>query len=128
MDQNFGSSYVHLKANQLCLDQELCWVDIDEFLSLIRDARERNRKGQENVKEALSSYKQALELYGGDFLAEEPYVPWAEMKREELRRNISTVYLVWRLSMKSKGPLWRPSMVIKGSFTLILLWSRPISG
>jgi LuxR family maltose regulon positive regulatory protein len=85
IDRTFGSSYVHLKANLLCLDQELCAVDIDEFLSLGRQGEKL--EGEGDITGALGSYKRAIALYGGDFLAEEPYVPWTEKKREELRER-----------------------------------------
>jgi LuxR family maltose regulon positive regulatory protein len=87
MDRTFGSAYVHLKANLVSLDQELCQVDVNEFLHLYKIATRNEAQG--HLKEALSFYNQALELYGGDFLPEELYLPWAEAKREELR----TLYL-----------------------------------
>lgn len=83
IDRTFGSSYLHLKANLLCLDPELCAVDADEFLSL--GCRGEEQEGAGDIQGAMDSYKSALELYGGDFLAEDPYVPWAEGKRQELR-------------------------------------------
>jgi LuxR family transcriptional regulator, maltose regulon positive regulatory protein len=83
MDKTFGSSYVHLKANYLSLDAELCQVDVQEFLSLFAAGEKQEEQGQ--IKPAISLGKQAKELYGGDFLAEELYHPWVERKREELR-------------------------------------------
>ena len=82
MDKTFGSSYVHLKANFLSLDLELCQVDFHEFLSLCKEGEKKEEQGE--IKAATSLYKQALELYGGDFLGEELYHPWVERKREEL--------------------------------------------
>jgi LuxR family maltose regulon positive regulatory protein len=87
MDRTFGSAYVHLKANLISLDQEICQVDVNEFLHLYKIATRNEAQG--HLKEALSFYNQALEFYGGDFLPEELYLPWAEAKREELR----TIYL-----------------------------------
>jgi LuxR family maltose regulon positive regulatory protein len=83
MDKTFGSSYVHLKANLVSLDPELCQVDINEFLALCKAGERKEEQGE--IKTAIALYKQALELYGGDFLAEELYHPWIEEKREELR-------------------------------------------
>jgi LuxR family maltose regulon positive regulatory protein len=87
VDKAFGSAYVHLKANLVSLDQELCQVDVNEFLRLYKIATRNEAQG--HIKEALGFYNQALELYGGDFLPEELYLSWAEAKREELR----TIYL-----------------------------------
>jgi LuxR family maltose regulon positive regulatory protein len=104
MDKNFGSSYVHLKSNQICLDQELCWVDANEFLSLFKAATKRDEEG--DVKGALSLYKKAVELYGGDFLVEEPYLPWAETRREELRwQYIDLLYRMASLHEKRGSPM-----------------------
>jgi LuxR family maltose regulon positive regulatory protein len=85
MDKTLGASYAHLKANLISLDQELCQVDVEEFLSLGKQGEKQEKEGE--VKEALASYRQALELYEGDFLSEDLYFPWAERKREELREK-----------------------------------------
>jgi len=84
MDKDFGSSYIHLKANLIYLDEELCHVDLDDFLSCRQRGEKRDEEG--DIKSAISLYKQAIELYSGDFLPEELYVSWAEAKREELQR------------------------------------------
>ncbi len=83
LEKAFGSSYLHMERGLLSLDRELCRVDVDEFLSLY-GAGERE-EGQGNHNQALPLYKKALALYGGDFLSEELYLPWAENRREELR-------------------------------------------
>ena len=58
-------------------------MDVTEFLSLY--ASGENQEEQGNPNQAISLYKKAVALYGGDFLAKEPYLPWAEERREELR-------------------------------------------
>jgi two-component SAPR family response regulator len=50
------------------------------------------KKGEEiektgNLKEALSIYNDAIEMYKGEFLAEEFYIPWADKRREELKEK-----------------------------------------
>ena len=62
-------------------------MDVNDFLRLYKIATRNEAQG--HLKEALGFYHQALELYGGDFLPEELYLPWAGTKREELR----TTYL-----------------------------------
>lgn len=94
LDKNFGSSYIHAKGNLLCLDRELCAVDADEFLNLCRQGEQQEEAG--NLKGALAAYRAAVELYRGDFLAEEPYLSWAESKRERLRR--AHIDLLYRLA------------------------------
>jgi two-component SAPR family response regulator len=81
--KEFGSSYIHLHDNTVFLDAELCHVDTDRFLSLLKIAEEKKKKGDE--KEAFPLYAEALEIYKGDFLPEELYSPWPDKKREELK-------------------------------------------
>ena len=83
--KEFSSSYVHLHDNLVHLDSELCQVDAEMFLSILRMAEEKEKKGE--TKGALSLYAEALEIYKGDFLPEELYAPWADKKREELKRG-----------------------------------------
>jgi two-component SAPR family response regulator len=85
ISHDFGSSYIHLHDNQILLDQDLCQVDIDQFLSLIKQGEEMEKRGEE--KKALSFFTEALEMYKGDFLEEDLYSPWADNKREELRNK-----------------------------------------
>jgi len=81
--KDFGSSYIHLHDNIVSLDAELCHVDADRFLLLLRMADEKQKKG--NGKEAFALYAEAQEIYKGDFLPEELYAPLPDKKREELR-------------------------------------------
>ena len=78
-----ASSYIHLQDNVVSIDAELCQVDVDRFLLLLRNGEEKEKAGE--VKEALLIYNDAIEMYKGDFLAEEFYIPWANRKREELK-------------------------------------------
>jgi two-component SAPR family response regulator len=81
--KEFGSSYIHLHDNTVFLDAELCHVDTDRFLSLLKIAEEKKKRG--DGKEAFPLYAEALEIYKGDFLPEELYAPWPDKKREELK-------------------------------------------
>lgn len=81
--REFGSSYVHLHDHSVSLDLRLCEVDVDVFLSFLKDGEEKERKG--DTLGSLSSYMQAVEMYQGDFLPEEPFEQWADIKREEVR-------------------------------------------
>ncbi len=83
--KDFSSSYVHLPDNAVHLDPELCRVDAQQFSSLLRTADEKKKRG--DTKGALSLYAEAIEIYKGDFLPDVLYAPWANKKREGLRRE-----------------------------------------
>jgi LuxR family maltose regulon positive regulatory protein len=85
LDKTFGSSYVHLKANLVSLDAQLCDLDVEKFLGLSKEGEKTVAKGQ--LKPAIALYKAAVASYGGDFLPEELYVPWLEARRADLRRT-----------------------------------------
>lgn len=85
LDKRFGSSYIHLKNNFLSLDDELCRVDLEEYLGFLKEGARRETSGDH--KGALSLFARAEELYRGDFLREELYSSWAVEKREELRKE-----------------------------------------
>ena len=89
VDPVVGFCYVQMKGNKVSLDEELCVVDVDEFLRFAR--RGFREEGNGNEKKALSFYDKAIAIYGGDFLPDDIYSPWAEMKREELRRKYTDV-------------------------------------
>ena len=83
MDKSSGSSYVVLKDNLLSLRKDLCRTDLDEFLSLQKQGKKAEEAG-DNAR-AILCYRSAIELYSGDFLAEDLYETWAELKRYQLR-------------------------------------------
>jgi Response regulator containing CheY-like receiver and SARP domains len=59
------------------------WLDTDEFESLCAAAR---RLGENNRSRAIGLYLEALDLYQGDFLTEDPDLDWAVIPREHYRR------------------------------------------
>jgi DNA-binding SARP family transcriptional activator len=81
--KDFSSSYIHLHDNIVFLDPELCRVDVDQFLSFLKMADEKEKRG--DTKGAISLYTEAAEIYRGDFIPEELYAPWVDKTREELR-------------------------------------------
>ncbi len=59
------------------------WLDVDEFESLCASA---HQLGNRNRSKATELYLQALSLYQGDYLAEDPDLEWALVPREYYRR------------------------------------------
>ena len=85
LHKDFGSSYIHLHDKVVSIDSDLCDVDVDLFLSFLRRGKEMEKAG--NVRDALSIYNEAIEMYKGDFLADELYLPWSDKKRGELKEK-----------------------------------------
>jgi DNA-binding SARP family transcriptional activator/CRP-like cAMP-binding protein len=94
MDRGLGSSYVHLKGNLVYLDDGLCHVDLDDFLSCCRRGEKKDQEG--DILSTITFYKQAIELYSGEFLPEDRYVSWVERKREGLQKRY--VNLLFRVA------------------------------
>ena len=63
------------------------WVDADAFEESIAAARSAWSRG--DIESALQAYGRAIDLYQGDYMAEEPYEDWAE----ERRRTFQAAYL-----------------------------------
>ena len=104
MDKSYGSSYLHLKDNIVSLDKDLCSVDIEDFFTFAENGETKEAKG--DSKEALTWYGKAVELYRGDFLEADLYLPWAETKREAFRRRytgiLSKMASLWERQGKAK--------------------------
>jgi ATP/maltotriose-dependent transcriptional regulator MalT/DNA-binding SARP family transcriptional activator len=96
LNEEISSSYVHLQGNYIFLDQDLCQVDIDRFLFLIKKGAESEKAG--DFRQALTAYAEASDLYRGDFLPEISGALWADRKRDELRqKHIDLLYNLARL-------------------------------
>jgi DNA-binding SARP family transcriptional activator len=79
------SSFVLSEHGGYTLDLARVWIDADEFEHQARLGREHLEAGRdEPARRCLGS---AMALYGGDFLADEPYADWALRERDRLRRT-----------------------------------------
>jgi LuxR family transcriptional regulator, maltose regulon positive regulatory protein len=85
MEQDVGSSYVHMQGGMLSLDERLCRVDVDRFLALLRQADNAERFG--DLMAAMAFLEEARGLYSGEFFPEERYADWAEPVREKLKEK-----------------------------------------
>jgi ATP/maltotriose-dependent transcriptional regulator MalT/DNA-binding SARP family transcriptional activator len=91
-----GSAYIHLKDNLVSLDKHLCQVDTDTLHHLCK--RVRRTDTRLDTHDLLAIGREAEALYQGDFLPEEPYLTWAEMKRTTLRQEF--IQLMYRLGRR----------------------------
>jgi ATP/maltotriose-dependent transcriptional regulator MalT/DNA-binding SARP family transcriptional activator len=83
------SAYVHLFDGRVSLDKTHCRVDVPHFLAAAKKIR--NGGASLGDTDILTLCEQARDLYAGDFLPEELYAPWAEMKRLALRDTFQQV-------------------------------------
>jgi DNA-binding SARP family transcriptional activator len=96
LDPSRGSAYVHLKDNLVSLDKRLCDVDTDALHRLFK--RIRRTDTRIGIRELLAMRRDAFTLYQGDFLPEEPYLTWAEIKRTTLRQEF--IQFMYRLGRR----------------------------
>ena len=86
-----GSAYIHLKGNLVSLDRKYCCVDLEQFLETCKEVKRCVINGEMDRIGMLGRTLTAL--YQGDFLPEEPYAPWVEMKRWALKDEYIEVLL-----------------------------------
>ena len=79
---NPPSSFVHAKRGGYALDPERVWIDADAFEELVTGGLAADAASDPQAAELL---RRGLELYRGEFLADEPYAEWAFHERDRLR-------------------------------------------
>ncbi len=81
------SSFVIATPEGYALDSNRVEVDADLFEQHVRTGLSAALSDQ--VAVATKSLEQAFSIYGGDFLADEPYSEWAFEERESMRRLVA---------------------------------------
>ena len=103
VDQRAGSSCISLKDNLVSLDMKRCRVDVNDFLAACDEIRQLKRDDDDN--RILSACQRAAEIYRGDFIPEEPYLSWAEIKRAALKEQYLAVLMEMVGLLERKGDL-----------------------
>ncbi len=85
MDRRFGSSYVHVKNNMISLTDLVESIDLDDFLTLAEQGKDSEEKG--DISKAVTHYKQALALCGGELYPDDLCQSWLTEKREEVKTS-----------------------------------------
>lgn len=105
MEQTVGSCYVHLKKNRLYLDEDLCVIDAQRFRTIVEQGVKKQESG--DSKAALVLFKEAMDIYKGDFLPEDLYSLPIEQKREKLRRMYLDVLIRMARIYEDRGTMSR---------------------
>lgn len=77
------SSFIAAVQGGYAIDRRRVQIDADEFEEAAKKGIEAARRGA--IADAEAELGKALELYRGDFLADEPYAEWAYPERDRLR-------------------------------------------
>jgi DNA-binding SARP family transcriptional activator len=81
------SEFVVTRGGGYLLDPERVTVDADEFAARARQGLVELDAGQRT--RARRHLQEAVRLYGGDFMADEPYAEWALDERDRLRELVA---------------------------------------
>jgi DNA-binding SARP family transcriptional activator len=77
------SSFVVAGRGGYKLSRERVWIDADEFEQKVAAGLAAFERDEDALARRL--LREALQLYRGDFLADEPYAEWAFAERERMR-------------------------------------------
>lgn len=77
------SSFVVSREGGYALNRDNVWVDADKFEADLKRGRDALRAGDRRLGGRL--LRDAISIYEGDFLADEPYASWAIQERHRLR-------------------------------------------
>jgi DNA-binding SARP family transcriptional activator len=95
------SSFVVSAQGGYELDRGRVKVDADEFETLVRSGLRAAERGA--TEDAAHQLHQGLEIYTGDFLADEPYAEWVQEERGRLRELAGAALLALSEIEAEKG-------------------------
>jgi DNA-binding SARP family transcriptional activator len=79
-----NSSFVLRTQGGYTLDRTRVWIDADEFERAVTEGLTRLEARDE--RGAQEELRRGIDMYAGDFVADEPYAEWAIVERDRLRR------------------------------------------
>jgi DNA-binding SARP family transcriptional activator len=82
-DSDTPSQFVVTQRGGYMLDPKRVWIDADEFEDKVRTGLTLFVNGEGDA--AMGPLEDALSLYHGDFLSDDPYAEWALEERDRLR-------------------------------------------
>ena len=100
-DRKRGQShFIIARQGGYTLDSDRVRIDADEFERHVRDSRAA--LARDDNAAADRSLSAAVDLYGGDFLVDEPYAEWVLAERDRLRGLMSEA-LTGLSALRSRG-------------------------
>jgi DNA-binding SARP family transcriptional activator len=81
------SSFVLATRGGYALDRRHVWIDADAFEALVTEGCAVAGRDDDAARDLI---REGVELYGGDFLADEPYAEWVLHERNRLRDLVAS--------------------------------------
>jgi len=101
--QHPADRYVAADKDAMRLDLENVAVDVEDFLACATSGLSQLQQGSRD--QGASALTEAVAMYSGDFLEEDPYEDWAHAMREEVRATyITAVRTLAELSVEAGHP------------------------
>lgn len=95
LKQGRQSYYVLQHAYRYSFNVEAqCWIDVEEFARLEREGQHQEHRAAWPL--AITAYNKALQLYRGEYFAEDRYEDWAKTNRDYWRDRC--LYVITRLA------------------------------
>lgn len=96
------ASFISTEANGYAFNPaSLHRLDAREFEATAQEGLRFERQGR--WREAFVSLQSAADLYGGDYLADDPYSDWCQRRRRQLRETLFEVLLTTARLLRSSG-------------------------
>jgi DNA-binding SARP family transcriptional activator len=76
------SSFVVATRGGYALDRQRVWIDADAFEAIVAEGLAAAAADDDRARDLI---REAVAMYRGDFLADEPYAEWALAERDRLR-------------------------------------------
>jgi DNA-binding SARP family transcriptional activator len=97
------SSFILARQGGYTLDRDHIWIDADVFERYVADGRSALADGDVVAAERL--FREAVDLYEGDFLADELYATWVQGERDRLRSLMSDALSALADSRRKSGDI-----------------------
>ncbi len=92
---------IQLRDGRLTLNPRYCWIDTWVFEFFLEEAETLWKQGKR--KKAMAKYEEALSLYKGPFISEEPLQHWAVVLRERMSLRYLKALITLGSALEEEG-------------------------